>query len=227
MKRVGMIGGVTWHSSATMYKEINTLVAKELGGLNCAQMVLVNVNLNDIKFAENDEKKGDILADAAKRIEAAGGDCVVIGSNGLHEYADKVAAAVNIPLIHIADSTADEIEKAGYTRVGFIGAKRTMEKDFYTKRLEARGMQVFLPRQEEFDFIDYVVFNETALGTVKPETCAKFYAIAEEMVSRGAQCVILGCTEVGMLMQQEYTDIPLFDTALIHSEAVARFCCEI
>lgn len=224
MKTAGIIGGTSWYSTVHFYQYINTYVGEKLGALNCAKMVLVNVNLQEIKYAPSDDAKGQILVKAAKQIEVGGGDFVVICSNGLHEYADMVQSAISIPLIHIANGTADKIQEAGFNRVGLIGIARTMEKDFYTKRLVARGMEVFIPDAEERKYIDNVLFAETGLGIVKPESSARFYEISNKLVERGAQCVILGCTEIGMLMQQEHTNIPLFDTTQIHAETVGKLC---
>lgn len=224
MKTAGIIGGVSWHSSMQLYEYINQYAAETLGGLNCAKIILFNVNLNDIIQAKTFEEKGAILADAAKRIEAAGGDFLAICSNGLHQYADVFTADLKIPFIHIADATADAIIKKGYKSVGLLGVKSTMEADFYKSRLFKKGLSVIIPPEADRDFIEDVLFKETGVGIVKPESSLRFYQISEELVKEGAECIILGCTEIGMLMKQEDTDIPLFDTTKIHAETIAKLC---
>ena len=224
MRVAGIIGGVSWYSTADLYQYINTRVQDALGGNSCAKLVIANVNMQEIIDQDTFEKKGAVLAEAAKRCEGGGADFVVICSNGCHEWADIVQAAVNIPLIHIADGTADRILAAGMNRIGLLGAKDTMVHDFYKKRLAARGIEVLIPSEEDMDYIDYVVYEETGKGFVKPETCARFYEIAGKLVEAGAEGVILGCTEIGELMQQDKTDIPLFDTTRIHAEVIADLC---
>ena len=226
MKTAGIIGGVSWHSSMQMYEQINRHVAERLGGLNCAKLVMVNVNLNDIIQAPTPAEKGAVLHAAAIQAERAGASFLAIGSNGLHQYANIFLKDIGIPFVHIADATADAIAAAGYKKVGLVGVRETMEKSFYKGRLTCRGFDVLVPNEQTREYIDHVLFHETGVGVVNPESSRRFYQIAEELVSRGAECVILGCTEIGMLMQQEHTEIPLFDTTLIHAETIANLCME-
>lgn len=227
MKIVGIIGGVSWHSTKQMYEYINTRVAEKRGGHNCAKLVLINVNLEEILRAPDSVEKGNIIVDAAVRAERAGAEFIALGSNGLHQYASRIEKAVNIPLIHIADVTADAIIQSGYQRAGLIGVRETMEEGFYKDRLERKGIHVSIPETEERNFIDEVLFEETGVGIVKESSKKAFYKIAEELVSRkDAQCVILGCTEIEMLMKQEKTKIPLFDTTVLYAEKIAQICCE-
>ena len=224
MKVAGIIGGVSWYSTADLYRYVNTRVQAALGGNSSAKLVIANVNMQEILDQDTFEKKGGVLVEAAKRCEAGGADFVVICSNGCHEWADMIRAAVDIPLVHIADATGDRILAAGMKRIGLLGAKDTMTHDFYKKKLTDKGIEVLIPSEEDMDYIDYVVYEETGKGFVRPETCARFYEIAGKLVDAGAEGVILGCTEIGELMQQDKTEIPLFDTTQIHAEVIADLC---
>ncbi len=227
MKIGGIIGGVSWHSTKQMYEYINARVAEKKGEHNCAELVLINVNLQEILDAPDNEKKGNIIVDAAVRAEKAGAEFIALGSNGLHQYAARIEQAVQIPLLHIADVTADAIICSGYQRAGLLGVKETMEESFYKKRLKEKGIQVSIPEKKERDFIDKVLFEETGVGIVKESSQKAFYEIAEELVKqKGVQCIILGCTEIEMLMNQEEISIPLFDTTLLYAEKIAQICCE-
>lgn len=225
MKTIGMIGGLSWHSSLQMYEYINDYIAKELGEFNCAEMVLVNVNLQDIFITRRDEQE-QVLLEAADKLDRAGCDFYIICSNTMHRHAPFLSAQVKTPLLHIADATADAILSRGIKKVGLMGTRITMEEDFYRGRLEEKGLSVIIPDEADRAFIDKVLYEETGLGIVKEESAARFYAIAEKLSTCGAQGVILGCTEIGMLMQQEHTEIPLFDTTIIHGETAARMAIE-
>ncbi len=226
MKIAGIIGGTSWHSTVDMYRYINQTVSDTLGGYHNARLLVANVDLQNILDQNTPAGKGGVLVEAAKRLEAGGADFVVICSNGLHEYAPMIERAVGIPLLHIADSTADVITAAGKVRIGLMGVKETMERDFYKKRLTDRGIEVLIPDEAQRDFIEKVLWEETNFGIVNPESVRAFEAIARSLMDRGAQGVILGCTEIGMLLKQENTDIPLFDTTIIHADAIARRCME-
>ena len=226
MKIAGIIGGTSWHSTVDMYRYINQTVSDTLGGYHNARLLVANVDLQNILDQNTPAGKGGVLVEAAKRLEAGGADFMVICSNGLHEYAPMIERAVGIPLLHIADSTADVITAAGKVRIGLMGVKETMERDFYKKRLTDRGIEVLIPDEAQRDFIEKVLWEETNFGIVNPESVRAFEAIARSLMDRGAQGVILGCTEIGMLLKQENTDIPLFDTTIIHADAIARRCME-
>ena len=226
MKIAGIIGGTSWHSTVDMYRYINQTVSDTLGGYHNARLLVANVDLQNILDQNTPAGKGGVLVEAAKRLEAGGADFVVICSNGLHEYAPMIERAVGIPLLHIADSTADVITAAGKVRIGLMGVKETMERDFYKKRLTDRGIEVLIPDEAQRDFIEKVLWEETNFGIVNPESVRAFEAIARSLMDRGAQGVILGCTEIGMLLKQENTAIPLFDTTIIHADAIARRCME-
>lgn len=223
MKTVGLIGGTSWYSTMDFYKYINTYVERTMGGHNSAKMVIVNVNMEEVV---GNPRQVDILKQAAKQLEAGGAEYFSLCSNGLHEHVDEVASVVEIPVIHIADSVADAILAEGYHSTLLLGARDTMEADFYRSRLEAKGVKVFIPDEDERIFINDVIYNEATKGIIKPESSARFYQIAQKHVSRGAECAILGCTEIGMLMQQEHTDIPLFDSTIVQSRAIAKIIME-
>ncbi len=225
MKTIGMIGGLSWHSSLQMYEYINRYVAEKLGDYNCAKMVLVNVNLQDVFVTHFDEQEF-VLLEGAKQIDAAGCDFCLICSNTMHKHVPFLQEHIQTPILHIADATADEILKKGIKRIGLMGTKLTMEADFYRGRLMEKGLEVMIPNAQDRQYIDDVLFHETGFGIVKEESAQNFYAIAQRLVDAGAEGVILGCTEIGMLMQQEHTEIPLFDTTMIHGETAARLAIE-
>lgn len=225
MKTIGMIGGLSWHSSLQMYEYINRYIAKEMGEFNCAEMILVNVNLQDIFVTRKDEQEL-VLLEAADKLVRAGCDFYIICSNTMHRHAPFLCSHVKTPLLHIADATADAILARGIEKVGLMGTRITMEEDFYRGRLEEKGLSVIIPDDADRAFIDKVLYEETGVGIVREESAARFYSIAEKLSARGAQGIILGCTEIGMLMQQEHTEIPLFDTTIIHGETAARLAME-
>ncbi len=225
MKTIGMIGGLSWHSSLQMYEYINNYIAAALGEYNCAKMVLANVNLQEIFITRKDEQE-QVLLEGARQIEAAGCDFYIICSNTMHKHAPFLQGHVKTPLLHIADATADAILAKGIKRIGLMGTRITMEEDFYRGRLESKGLEVLIPEEKDRAFIDKVLFEETGFGIVKEESSKEFYRIAEKLTASGAEGVILGCTEIGMLMQQEHTEIPLFDTTIIHGETAAKMAIE-
>lgn len=225
MKTIGMIGGLSWHSSLQMYEYINNFIADALGEYNCAKMVLANVNLQEVFVARKYEQE-KVLLEGAKRLEAAGCDFYIICSNTMHKYAPYLQSKVKIPLLHIADATADTILAEGIQKIGLLGTRITMEEDFYRGRLTERGLAVAIPTFEDREFIDHVLYDETGFGLVRAESSKRFYDIAKSLVNQGAEGVILGCTEIGLLMQQEHTDIPLFDTTIIHGQTAAKMAIE-
>ena len=225
MKTIGIIGGLSWHSSLQMYEYINNYVAEKLGEYNCAKLVLVNVNLQEI-FVTRFEEQEQVMLEGAKQVEAAGCDFYMICSNTMHKHVPFLQQHVKTPILHIADATAAEILRQGKKKIGLMGTKITMEAEFYRGRLIEKGLEVVIPNEEDREFIDHVLMTETGIGIVKEESARRFYAIAQRLMDAGAEGVILGCTEIGMLMQQEHTEIPLFDTTIIHSETAARMAIE-
>jgi len=225
MKTIGIIGGLSWHSSLQMYEYINRYVAEHLGEYNCAKLVLANVNLQEIFVTRFDEQE-QVMLEGAKQVEAAGCDFYMICSNTMHKHVPFLSQHIKTPNLHIADATADEILKQGKKKIGLMGTRITMEAEFYRGRLESKGLDVVIPDEEDRVFIDHVLMTETGVGIVKEESALRFYEIAQRLVDAGAEGVILGCTEIGMLMQQEHTTIPLFDTTIIHAETAARMAIE-
>ena len=226
MKTVGIVGGTTWYSTMDLYRYINERVQQRTGDSSCAKMALMNVNLQDILNEPVFEKKGHIVADAAKAAERAGADFMVICSNGLHAFAPYVQEQISVPLLHIVDSMADYLLERNILRVGLMGVKETTEMGFYEKRMEEKGIEVVIPEKEDRDYMDRVIFEEVSQGLIKPASCKEFYAIADRLMQSGAQGVILGCTEIGELMHQDETDIPLFDSTMIHADAIVNKCLE-
>lgn len=225
MKTIGIIGGLAWHSSLQMYEYINRYIAEHLGEYNCAKLVLANVNLQEI-FVTRLHEQEKVMLEGAKQLEAAGCDFYMICSNTMHKHIPFIEQHVKTPNLHIADATATEILSRGVRKVALMGTRITMESDFYRGRLQSHGLEVLIPEEEDRAFIDNVLMTETGVGIVKEESARKFYEIAQRLADAGAEGVILGCTEIGMLMQQEHTDIPLFDTTIIHAETAARMAIE-
>ncbi len=229
MKVIGLIGGMSWESTVTYYEVINQTVAEELGGLHSARIVLYSVDFDEIERCQssgNWERSAEILSDAARALERAGADLLLICTNTMHKVADEVAAAVSIPLLHIAGMTADELDRAGVTAVGLLGTRYTMEQDFYTGVLERRGFTVLTPGEEDRALVNRVIFDELCRGDIRDESRAAFLRIIDDLAARGAQGVILGCTEIGLLVHPDDTDVPLFDTTLIHARGAALAALE-
>lgn len=225
MKTIGLIGGMSWESTQTYYRLINVAIREKLGGLHSARLVLYSVDFHDIEVLQRQgdwQAAGVLLAQAAQSLQAAGADMVVICTNTMHKVADEVQAAVSIPLLHIADPTAQAIRAAGFQRVALLGTRFTMEQDFYRARLEQQhGLQVIVPEQSERDVVHRIIYEELCLGQIKPESKTAYLNIIRQLQTRGAQAVILGCTEISLLVQQTDLDLPLFDTTALHAMAAA------
>lgn len=225
MKTIGLIGGMSWESTQTYYRLINIAIREKLGGLHSARLVLYSVDFHDIEILQRQgdwQAAGVLLAQAAQSLQAAGADMVVICTNTMHKVAEQVQAAVSIPLLHIADPTAQAIRAAGFQRVALLGTRFTMEQDFYRARLEQQhGLQVIVPEQSERDVVHRIIYEELCLGQIKPESKTDYLNIIRQLQTRGAQAVILGCTEISLLVQQTDLDLPLFDTTALHATAAA------
>lgn len=221
MKTIGLIGGMSWESTVPYYRIINEAAAGRLGGLHSARIVMVSVDfapLAALMQAGDWPAVGEILADAARTVEGAGADCLLICTNTMHKMADTVQAAVTIPLIHIADVTAKAVLAAGITTVGLLGTRFTMEEDFYVGRLaQTHGLTVLVPGAEDRELVHRVIFDELCLGKVTEASRQAFARIIGELSGRGAEGVILGCTEIAMLVDPAASAIPLFDTTQIHA----------
>lgn len=221
MKTIGLIGGMSWESTSHYYSQINRGIQKALGGLHSAQLLLYSVNFDPIEKlqAEGDwESLGNIMAEAALRLENGGADFILICTNTMHKLADVVEDAVNIPLLHIADATAEALVNNNVKCVGLLGTAYTMEQAFYKTRLIRNyGLDVLIPESPDRSRVHQIIYDELCLGQIKDESKQSYIKTAEQLVEKGAQGIILGCTEIGMLLQQEDIDIPLYDTTQIHA----------
>ena len=227
MKTIGLLGGMSWESTNLYYRWINQLVGQKMGKLHSAQIAMVSVDfqpIEELQVSGNWEQAGDVLAQAARQIEAAGADFLLICTNTMHKVAPQVENAISIPLLHIADATADKIKARGIDTIGLLGTNFTMEQDFYAGRLkDLHGLDVLIPPKQDRELVHNVIYNELVLGQVKDKSREEYLRIMADLQGRGAQGVIEGCTEIVMLVQQEHTDIPLFDTTAIHAEKAVEF----
>ena len=227
MKTIGLIGGMSWESTVPYYRLINETVAARLGGLHSARLVLYSVDFHDIErlqHAGDWVAAGELLAQAARSLQAAGADVLVLCTNTMHKVATQIEAAVSIPLFHIADPTAAEIRAAGHTRVGLIGTRFTMEQGFYRDRLtERHGLQVLVPEAGEREIVHRVIYEELCLGRVVPASRAEYRRVMAGLVARGAEAIILGCTEICLLVDASDASVPLFDTTSIHARKAAEW----
>lgn len=224
MKTIGLIGGMSWESTVTYYQIINETVKKELGGLHSSRCILYSVDFDEIEKCQSCgdwDKSGDILGQAARSLEKAGADFIVICTNTMHKVAPRIQSYISIPLLHIADVTTECLKDRGIKTVALLGTRYTMEQDFYKERLVQSGLQVLIPEEPQREMINRVIFDELCLGTISPESRAGFLAIIRGLGQKGAEGVILGCTEIDLLIRQEDTDIPLFDTTVIHARKAA------
>lgn len=224
MKTIGLIGGMSWESTVSYYKIINETVKKELGGLHSAKCVLYSVDFNEIEDCQvrgEWEKSGDILAGAAVSLEKAGADYIIICTNTMHKVVEKIQSKISIPILHIAEATADELEKNSITKVALLGTKYTMMQDFYKIKLINRGIEVLVPDENDIEIINSVIYNELCLGMVSEKSKMEYLRIVDKLTERGAEGIILGCTEIGLLLKQLDTTAPLFDTTVIHATKAA------
>ncbi|MBM6617988.1 aspartate/glutamate racemase family protein [Bacillus suaedaesalsae] len=224
MKTIGLIGGMSWESSAEYYRIVNEEVKRKLGGLHSANCILYSVDFAEIQRYQLEgewNRAGEVLANAAYSLQLAGADCVVICTNTMHKVSDVIEQKINIPLLHIADTIAKQINESGLKKVGLLGTKYTMEQDFYTSRLQLNGIDSVIPKLEEREIINQIIFEELCLGIIKESSREYYLKVINRLVDEGAEGIILGCTEIGLLVKQKHTDIPLFDTTMIHAiEAV-------
>ncbi len=226
MDTIGLLGGMSWESTALYYRAINEGVKQRLGALHSAKIALVSVDFQEIESLQMSGDwyaSGELLSEAARQVEAAGADFLLICTNTMHKVAPQIEAAISIPLLHIADATAVRIKEQGLQRIGLLGTRFTMEQDFYAGRLrEEHGLQVLVPPPEAREIVHRVIYDELVLGIVRDESRRQFLEIIASLRARGAQGIIEGCTEIVMLVQQEHTTIPLFDTTAIHAQAAVE-----
>jgi len=222
MKTIGLLGGMSWESSIGYYRAINEGVKKSLGGLHSAKIVLYSVDFDPIeKLQHNGDWQGtaNILINAAKDVESAGADFLLICTNTMHKVAPQIAAAIDIPVLHIADATAEVILQQEIQTVGLLGTRFTMEQDFYQGRLNKNyGLNVLVPSESDRKIIHDIIYKELCIGEIKHHSKTEYLRIIQKLAEQGAQAVILGCTEIAMLVKQEDTDITLLDTTYLHAQ---------
>ena len=226
MKTIGLIGGMSWESTLPYYRHINEAIRARLGGLHSARLVLYSVDFHEIEQLQRSgdwQRAGELLGEAAAALERAGAEFLVLCTNTMHKVAEAIEQAASIPLLHIADPTAAAIHNAGLQRVGLLGTRFTMEQPFYRERLESRhGIQVLVPDEADRQLVHRVIYEELCLGSVREESRRAYRQVIERLVAQGAQAVVLGCTEIGLLIGAEDAAVPLFDTTLLHARAAAE-----
>jgi len=227
MKTIGLIGGMSWESTAEYYRIINEAVKERLGGFHSAKIVMYSVDFKEIRELQLEarwDEATNLMIDAARRVERGGADFVLICTNTMHKMAEEVEASISIPLLHIADVTAERIISSGLKKVGLLGSAFTMEQDFYKGRLiDKYGLEVVIPSQIERQVVDNIIFNELCLGEIKDSSREQIETIMGNLVDDGAQGIILGCTELPSLVKQKDCSVPLFDTTAIHAKAAAEY----
>ncbi|MCA1041773.1 aspartate/glutamate racemase family protein [Bacillus infantis] len=226
MKTIGLIGGMSWESTSVYYSYINRLVQKELGGLHSARCLLYSFDFEEIAALQRSgdwEMATEKMIEAAKFLEKGGADCIVICTNTMHLMAEDLQKACKIPVIHIVECAVEEIKKQGIDSVGLLGTKFTMEQPFYKKILEKNGIEVLVPEEEDRELVHEVIFGELCRGEFKGESKTAYLDIINRLEKKGAQGIILGCTEIPLLISQEDCRLPLFDTTFIHASKAVRF----
>lgn len=215
---------MSWESTVTYYQVINETVKKELGGLHSAKCILYSVDFDEIEKYQSDgewNKSAEVLAQAASALERAGADFIVICTNTMHKVAPEISRKITVPLLHIADMTAIELKKANIKKVGLLGTKYTMQQAFYKNVLQANGIEVIVPDDAGIEVVNSIIYDELCIGKISAQSKAAYLRIISELSNKGAQGIILGCTEIGLLVKQSDTTVPLFDTALIHAQNAA------
>lgn len=224
MKVIGLIGGMSWESSALYYRMINEEVRSRLGGLHSAKCLLYSVDFEEIERYQAEgawDKAGEVLGQTARALEKGGADFIVICTNTMHKVVDEIQFKINIPILHIADATAAQIKESQIQTVGLLGTKYTMEQDFYKSRLELNGIQVIVPGRDDREAVNKIIYEELCLGKIHQESRDYYKKVIQGLIESGAEGIILGCTEIGLLVKPEDAEVPLFDTTYIHAcEAV-------
>lgn len=225
VKTIGMIGGMSWESSAEYYRLINEEMRNCLGGLHSARLILFSVDFDEIEQLQTSgswEKAGEVLGEAAEALEKAGADFIIICTNTMHRAIDKIEENISIPVLHIGDATVRPICERGIRKVGLLGTKYTMEMDFYKSRLIAGGLEVLIPEEKEREEINRIIFEELCIGALVETSRIFFQRAIRKLVEGGAEGIILGCTEIGLLIKEEHADVPLFDTTVIHAQLAVK-----
>lgn len=226
MHTIGLIGGMSWESSAEYYRIINQRVRDQLGPLRSAQLLMYSVDFGPVEQAQHAGRWDDaalILEDAARRLQAGGAKCVVLCTNTMHLVAPRIEAAVSIPFLHIADAAGAAAVAAGTLTVGLLGTAFTMEQDFLTSRLAAHGLNVLVPDANERQAVHRIIYEELCVGVISEASRQVYQRVIASLAARGAQAIILGCTEIGLLIKPEHSDLPLLDTTVLHAQAAVAF----
>lgn len=229
MKTIGLLGGMSWHSSALYYQLLNEGIHQRLGGLHSAKIIMSSLDFAGIAELQklNDwYHAGELLAQHSSRLQQAGADFLIIATNTMHISAPVIEQSISIPILHIADATAEAILQQGLGTCGLLGTRFTMQMDYYKSRLQDKGLEVVIPDNESCGRVDDVIFNELCHGQVKSESRKQYLEIIDSLVDQGAECIIAGCTEITMLVNQSDTETPLFDTTAIHAQAAVNFALE-
>ena len=221
MKLLGLIGGMSWESTSLYYAAINRRIREKAGGLHSAHLLMYSVDFAEIEILQRAgewEKAGVVLAIAASSLEKIGAKGLVLCTNTMHIVASQIEAKIRIPLFHIADPTGEAIRKGGFKKVGLLGTRFTMEEEFYKERLERRfGLEVIVPEVEGRDTVHSIIYEELCNGVVREESRVSYVKVCERLIKRGVECIILGCTEIGMLLTEKDVPVPLFDTTMLHA----------
>ena len=223
MKKIGLVGGISWTSTLDYYKFINEGINEKLRGLNFAECIIYSLNFGDI-YTQSWDNAYDLLYNACDSLKKSGVDGIALCANTAHLYADKLQAEIGLPMVNIISETATIINQKRFKKVGLLGTQFTMEMNFYRNKLESFGLEVIIPeKQETRDFIQYTLREELGVGYINPETKLKYIQIVKDLVDQGAECIVLGCTEIPMLVSQDDFEIPVFDTTKIHCDAIIKF----
>ena len=225
MKTIGLIGGMSWESTVTYYQLINEYVKEKLGGLHSAKILLYSVEFAEIEACQASgdwDKSARILTDAALALEGAGADFILICTNTMHKIAPQMQRELHIPVVHIAEATAEALRAGGVTRAALLGTKYTMQQDFYKDKLAAAGIEVLIPEGKDIDIVNSIIFDELCVGDIRESSRREMVRITAALAARGAQAVILGCTEIGLLVRQQDTPVPVYDTTVIHARKAAQ-----
>lgn len=225
MKTIGLIGGMSWESTTSYYQLINETIKEKLGGLHSAKILLYSVDFAEIERyqASGDwDKSAQVLSEIAQKLEQAGADFIVICTNTMHKVAPQIQEKITIPILHIAQATAEALLENGIQKVGLLGTKYTMTQDFYKDKLLEAGLEVLVPDQAGVEEVNRIIYNELCLGQIKETSKESYLAIIDDLKNAGAEAVILGCTEIGLLVKQADTDLPLYDTTAIHAQKAAE-----
>jgi len=230
MRTIGLIGGMSWESTVPYYRHINRMTAERLGPLHSARIVLYSVDFHEIEALQRTggwTAAGELLADAARRVQAAGADFIVLCTNTMHKVADAITAAVDLPLLHIVDPTGDAIRERGLTRVGLLATRYTMEDAFWRDRLAARfGIEAIVPPKAERERVHAIVYDELCQGRIVEASKQEYLRIVGALCDAGAEGIVLGCTEIGLLLTQADASVPLFDTTHLHAQAAVRLAID-